>query len=247
MAKTPLFYQDIYLGEEPLSAIYWGKDKIWKVPYITTVRPQPIMVYAPETRTFTRNGFCALQPISAIHELTFGQAGEITVVHPIDRAGNWKSLTPNNILLIPLTWHGESKPQAFRIYRTVKQMDTDGMTITVYARHVFYDLNYSLLENLRLYLSPSSTVGQIFARQMGAQGTPGSLDAPYFYNLASDAWYDREDHTVRNYRISPASIRGDMRSILSSSRPNLASQATTWKRKIEYALRQQKKNLDKLG
>ena len=47
--------------------------------------------------------------------------------------------------------------------------------------------------------------------------------------------------------ISPASIRGDMRSILSSSRPNLASQATTWKRKIEYALRQQKKNLDKLG
>lgn len=210
MAKTPLFYQDIYLGEEPLSAIYWGKDKIWKVPYITTVRPQPIMVYAPETRTFTRNGFCALQPISAIHELTFGQAGEITVVHPIDRAGNWKSLTPNNILLTPLTWHGESKPQAFRIYRTVKQMDTDGkLTITVYARHVFYDLNHSLLENLRFYLPPSGTVGQIFAQQMGAQGTPGSLDAPYFYNLASDAWYDREDHTVRNYRISPASIRRD--------------------------------------
>lgn len=204
MAKSPLYYKDMYLGDVPLSAVFWGRDRIWRVPYPQIRRRMPIMVYAPETRDFLRNGMAALSPSSAVHELTFGQAGEITVIHPVDRQGRWRSLLPNRILLVPLTWHGVPKPQAFRIYRIVKQMDNAGKkTITAYARHVFYDLNYSLLDDMHLYLTPSGTLTYLFRNQTGAQGEP------YFYHLASDAWFDREDATIRNYSISPASVRRD--------------------------------------
>ena len=49
------------------------------------------------------------------------------------------------------------------------------------------------------------------------------------------------------YATGLADVRDSMRSVISSARPNVASQASAWKRKIEFALRQQKKDLDKLG
>ena len=208
--KTPLYYDRMYLGESELSAIYWGRQKIWKVPYPTQSVRRPLMVYPPETKDFTKNGICILRPISAVHDLDFGQAGEITVQHPIDKRGRWLSLTPNNIILAPCKWHGEEKPQAFRIYRTVKQMSSDcKKTITAYARHVFYDLTYSVLRNIKLHLAPSGTLNYIFMYQLGAVGTPGDPENPYFYNLASEAWYSRSDSSVRNFRISPTNIQRD--------------------------------------
>lgn len=208
--RTSLYYADMYLGDTELSAVYWGRDKIWRVPYPTVDIRRPLMVYPPETKDFTKNGICILRPISAVHDLDFGQAGEITVQHPIDKKGLWKSIVPNNIILAPLKWHGEEKPQAFRIYRTVKQMSSDGKkSITAYARHVFYDLSYSVIRDIKLHLAPYGTLNYIFMYQLGASGTPGDPTNPYFYNLASDAWYSRSDSSVRNFRISPASIQRD--------------------------------------
>lgn len=193
--KTPLYYDKMYLGDTELSAVYWGKDKIWKVPYPTTAIRRPMMVYAPETRDFTANGICVIRPISAVHELSYNQAGEITVEHPIDREGKWKQLTPNKIILAPLKWHGEEKPQAFRIYRTVKQMDEGGRkTLTVYARHVFYDLTYSMIKKEYISGRPRNTIESVIKKQIGYDGTPT------FNALASDAWYSRDGGvTTRNF------------------------------------------------
>lgn len=193
--KTPLYYDKMYLGDTELSAVYWGKDKIWKVPYPTTQIRRPMMVYAPETRDFTANGICVIRPSSAVHDLSYNQAGEITVEHPIDREGKWKQLTPNKIILAPLKWHGEEKPQAFRIYRIVKQMDESGRkTLTVYARHVFYDLTYSVIKKEYISGRPRQVIENVIKKQIGYDGTPT------FNALASDAWYSRDGGvTMRNF------------------------------------------------
>lgn len=193
--KTPLYYDKMYLGDTELSAVYWGKDKIWKVPYPTTQIRRPMMVYAPKTRDFTANGICVIRPSSAVHELSYNQAGEITVEHPIDREGKWKQLTPNKIILAPMKWHGEEKPQAFRIYRIVKQMDESGRkTLTVYARHVFYDLTYSVIKKEYISGRPRQTIESVIKKQIGYDGTPT------FNALASDAWYSRDGGvTTRNF------------------------------------------------
>lgn len=200
------------------AATIWGlNDSINDgYPYILAVYPvipvppyaEPpeirdgLMVYPPETRDFSQNGICILRPVSAVHDITFGQAGEITVVHPFDEDGRWEFLQPNNIILAPLMYHGEKKPQAFRIYRRVKSMDSTGRkTLTVYARHVFYDLMYSLLlEDGFGVQTPDNAIRYIFEHQIGYSGTPGDIYNPYLYNLASDAWYSRDSGaTVKNY------------------------------------------------
>lgn len=204
------------------AATIWGlNDSINDgYPYIRAVYPvipvppyaEPpeirdgLMVYPPETRDFSQNGICILRPVSAVHDITFGQAGEITVVHPFDPDGRWQFLQPNNIILAPLMYHGEKKPQAFRIYRRVKSMDNSGKkTLTVYARHVFYDLMYSLLQNIKLSgQTPSGIAQYLFRHQVGYEGDP------YFYNLASDAWYSRDyGATVKNFIVGGGTVRRD--------------------------------------
>lgn len=204
------------------AATIWGlNDSINDgYPYIRAVYPvvpvppyaEPpeirdgLMVYPPETRDFSQNGICILRPVSAVHDITWKQAGEITVVHPFDADGRWEFLQPNNIILAPLTYHGEKKPQAFRIYRRVKSMDNAGRkTLTVYARHVFYDLMYSLLQSINLSSQTPSGIAQyLFQHQVGYEGDP------YFYKLASDAWYSRDyGATVKNYIVGGGTVRRD--------------------------------------
>lgn len=192
------FSPQINFGYPYLKSVYKDIQAIY--PRVDI--PRPLMVYAPETRDFSQNGICALRPVSGVHEITFGQAGEITVVHPFDADGRWRFLQPNNIILAPLTYHGEKKPQAFRIYRRVKSMDSAGRkTLTVYARHVFYDMMYSLLVNERFGITTASNaIKYIFEHQVGFAGTPGDVYNPYLDHLASDAWYSRDGGaTVKNY------------------------------------------------
>lgn len=199
-----LYYPKIYLGGTELETIYKGSEKIWLIEHpIADVR-RPLMVYEQGTRDFTTNGIGTLCPISAVWELEFRQAGSITVTHPIDKAGVWQMLTPNAIILAPCKWHGVLRPQAFRIYRTVKQMDSSGQrTITAYARHVFYDLNYSVIEKISMYARPATAVQYCFTSQFGFAERTGTASSPRLNYLASDAWYDRDDSSVRNYFIQP--------------------------------------------
>ena len=123
MASSKLYYQNMYLGSNELSAIYHGDEKIWRVPFEPYDRQRPFMLYEPTARDFTANGFATIHPISAIHDRNFGQAGEVSIELPVDGYDEWKQVTPNTIILAPTKWRGEYKPQAFRVYRIVKAMD----------------------------------------------------------------------------------------------------------------------------
>lgn len=190
-----LYFGKIYLGDTNLGAVYLGSEKIWKVPYYPAKTNRPFMLYSPETRDFTQNGFATIHPISAEHDLTFGQAGEIALQLPIIPGGEWAKMQPNVIVLAPTKWHGQYKPQAFRIYRIVKQMDESGRkTLTVYARHVFYDLTYSVIKKEYISGRPRQVIESVIKKQIGYDGTPT------FNALASDAWYSRDGGvTTRNF------------------------------------------------
>lgn len=110
----------------------------------------PIIVYPPDTRVFENNGLRALSPITAIYTVAENNAGELYVEHPMDSDGDWNSLIRGYILLAPIPRRGKTTNQPFRIYRVVKKRGSDGKAIiAVYARHVFYDLNYCMLDDVR--------------------------------------------------------------------------------------------------
>ena len=202
MNVSKLYYQDIYLGDNELTAIYHGNTKIWRVPFEPNVMRRPFMLYVPTAKTFTINGFAVVHPSSAVYDITFGQAGEITLEVPIDGSNEWSHFAPNIIILAPIKWRGEYKSQAFRIYRLVKSMSDAGeKKLVVYARHVFYDMMYSVLRNAVFgERTPELAIKYIFEHQMGYDGTPGDIYNPYFYTLASDAWYSRDGGaTVKNF------------------------------------------------
>jgi len=202
MGVSKLYYQDIYLGDNELTAIYHGDTKIWRVPFESNAMRRPFMLYVPTAKTFTINGFAVVHPSSAVYDINFGQAGEITLEIPIDGSNEWSLFAPNIIILAPIKWRGLYKSQAFRIYRLVKSMSDAGeKKLVVYARHVFYDMMYSVLRNAVFgERTPELAIKYIFEHQMGYDGTPGDIYNPYFYTLASDAWYSRDGGaTVKNF------------------------------------------------
>ncbi len=110
-------------------------------------QPPPIRVYPPTETTFTTNGLRCLFPQSAEVTLREQQAHSIRLVHPVDDDGAWKSLQLHNILYVPIEKRGVMTFQPMRIYKIQKQRQTGGkLSITVDAKHVFYDLNSVLIQ-----------------------------------------------------------------------------------------------------
>ena len=91
---------------------------------------------------FDTNGMCILCP--SLCEITEELNGEyeLTLEHPFDKEGRWKSLLELNII--------KANGQLFRIYSKNTKMASDGSKLrTVQARHIFYDLNDKLLLDVR--------------------------------------------------------------------------------------------------
>ncbi len=110
---------------------------------------EPLIVYGAQETAFRSNGLRLLSPTVAEHTLEFGQAGSIHVEHPLDRDGDWQALIPGFIISAPVPFRGEIRRQPFRIYRRRKSRK-DGMpVVSVDAMHLFYDMNYVLLEDVR--------------------------------------------------------------------------------------------------
>lgn len=187
-------------------------------PYIKAVYPRkgnfpsayvrrPLMVYDQYETDFNHNGIRVLRPISATRSLDFGQAGELTIVHPIDSAGAWRTLVPNNIILSPCTFRGQDRPQPFRIYRIVTEMQENGQkTVTAYARHVFYDLSYCVLQDVRPEnLTGAAAIAWMFEKQLNRD----------FVRLASEPFtFDSDIQTTatayyQNVSIANALIGAD--------------------------------------
>lgn len=109
----------------------------------------PLMVYPADEYQFDSNGLRLLTPIVAEHTIEFGQAGSIHVEQPLDRDGDWKSLIPGHIIRAPVPYRGQTRWQPFRIYRRIKKRQNGIPIVSVDAMHMFYDLNYVLLEDVR--------------------------------------------------------------------------------------------------
>lgn len=109
----------------------------------------PLMVYPADEHLFISNGLRLLTPTVAEHTLEFGQAGSIHVEQPLDRDGDWKSLIPGHIIRAPIPFRGQTRWQPFRIFRRTKKRQSGAPVVSIDAMHMFYDLNYVLLEDVR--------------------------------------------------------------------------------------------------
>ena len=110
---------------------------------------EPLMVYPPDEHLFVSNGLRLLSPTVAEHTLEMNQAGSIHIEQPLDRDGDWKSLIPGYIIHAPVPFRGQTRWQPFRIYRRTKKRQNGTPLVSVDAMHMFYDLNYVLLEDVR--------------------------------------------------------------------------------------------------
>lgn len=91
---------------------------------------------------FDDNGICILAPSKCEIAEELNGLYELTLEHPIDKEGRWTYLLELNII--------KADGQLWRIYSKQTKLDSDGSrTRTVKARHIFYDLNDKLLEDVR--------------------------------------------------------------------------------------------------
>lgn len=139
-------------------------DSLWKIvdgelPFksvfppmypITNEHSQPIKqgayicvfdMHNPQNK-FDDNGICILAPSKCEISEELNGLYELTLEHPIDKEGRWTYLLELNII--------KAGGQLWRIYSKQTKLNSDGSkTRIVKARHIFYDLNDKLLEDVR--------------------------------------------------------------------------------------------------
>ena len=139
-------------------------DSLWKIvdgelPFksvfppmypITNDHSQPIKqgayicvfdMHNPQNK-FDDNGICILAPSKCEIAEELNGLYELTMEHPVDKEGRWTYLLELNII--------KAGGQLWRIYSKQTKLNSDGSkTRIVKARHIFYDLNDKLLEDVR--------------------------------------------------------------------------------------------------
>ena len=137
-------------GEKP--AYYWKQIKgdlpfkDWPKTYVAVppIRQHDyITVHDMHTvqTDFNDNGLAILIPISCEITEELNGVYELCLTHPFDREGRWKELRELNII--------KAEGQLFRIYKRFTSISAGEKVRTVYARHIFYDLNDKMLEDVR--------------------------------------------------------------------------------------------------
>lgn len=107
----------------------------------------PIRIYEADEKTFATNGLRCLTPQTAEVTLKDQQAHSLHMVHPLDDGGAWHTIQLSRILYVPIMKRGTMTFQPMRIYKIQKQRQSGGsLSITVDAKHVFYDLNSVMVQ-----------------------------------------------------------------------------------------------------
>lgn len=101
-----------------------------------------IEVYVKNNRNYENNGDMTLMPTACTVELSLNGTAELELEHCIDELGRWKYLKNDNVIAAPTSY---SKKQLFRIYNCIKTETS----ITVYARHIFFDAAGEMLIDVR--------------------------------------------------------------------------------------------------
>lgn len=97
---------------------------------------------APQNEFFESNGLAILTPTEGEITEELNGVYDLMLTHPIDEHNKWRTLLEHNII--------KARGQLFRIYKKRTMLNDDGTRErTVYARHISYDLNDKLLEDVR--------------------------------------------------------------------------------------------------
>lgn len=173
-------------GEKP--AYYWKQIKgdlpfkDWPKTYVAVppVRQHDyITVHDMHTvqTDFNNNGLRILTPISCEITEELNGVYELCLTHPFDREGRWKELRELNII--------KAEGQLFRIYKRFTSISAGEKVRTVYARHIFYDLNDKMLEDVR----PTNKDGHDFIEHIMSNmfiDDPNGYFLFYNFSYASD-------------------------------------------------------------
>lgn len=98
-----------------------------------------IEFYSLENNNFESDGNVTLRPNKALFKIKLNGICEIELSHPCDKEGRWKFLRNDGIIKAPTPY---SNGQLFHVY-SVKKNIIGGLNIK--ARHIFFDLNKSLI------------------------------------------------------------------------------------------------------
>lgn len=146
-------WQTISEVVEPYPALIWlcndvelpyksmWRSTIYHVPAVDQDEYITVHDMATAQDDFDNNGLAILDPTSCEISEELNGAYELTLTHPIDDTGKWRQLLELNII--------KARGQLFRIYNKATKLNSDGSRErTVNARHIFYDLNDRVLENV---------------------------------------------------------------------------------------------------
>lgn len=143
---------------------------------------------------FDDNGICILAPSKCEIAEELNGLYELTLEHPIDKEGRWTYLLELNII--------KAGGQLWRIYSKQTKLNSDGSkTRIVKARHIFYDLNDKLLEDVR----PDNKNGVEFIDWIMTHmynDDPDSYYPQFTFNYSSDI-----ERTATSYFVG-ASVTG---------------------------------------
>lgn len=98
-----------------------------------------IEFYNPDNNNFESDGNVTLRPNKALFKIKLNGICEIELSHPCDKEGRWKFLRNDGIIKAPTPY---SNGQLFHVYSIKKNM-IGGLNVK--ARHIFFDLNKSLI------------------------------------------------------------------------------------------------------
>ncbi len=101
-----------------------------------------IQLYTNNKQDITKNGII-LKPINGKISNKLNGENELEMDILLDKDGLYKNITRGCIITAPTPDFKEV--QGYRIYDTVKNMNSN--TLTVYARHIFFDLNKKIIFN----------------------------------------------------------------------------------------------------
>lgn len=116
-----------------------------------------IQLFTNNQQNITKNGII-LNPIYAKISNKLNGKNEFEMEVLLDKDGLYKNITRDCIITAP-TPEFNKEPQAYRIYDTVKNMSSN--TMTVYARHIFFDLNKKVIFNKNVQGNGQQVISKI--------------------------------------------------------------------------------------
>ncbi|MBN1055679.1 endopeptidase [Clostridium botulinum] len=115
-----------------------------------------IQLYINNNQDISKNGMI-LKPINGKIHVVLNSENELEMEVLLDKKGLYKNITRGSLITVPTPDFEEQ--QAYRIYNTVKNMNSN--TMIIYARHIFFDLNKKIIFNKNVQGKGQNVISKI--------------------------------------------------------------------------------------